>query len=319
MVRGLDAWAAACTGVHVHGVAGELADARRLGAVALDARGRDRPGDGGAAGGPSALAAATCRRRRRSWPGRAPRACGLRAVKALSASLACLHCLAWASAPTLRMWAEARSGLRVSALSSLASAPSGPSNLPSLASAAPHSDHTIAWSGRRAARSASGTRASSARSSLISARARPSLASTSSGFFCRAAENSAWAAVKVLLHQHVAEGPADLGVVGGALGRGLGGGSASSQAAGLAVELGEGEQDVDVLGAQAVGGLERGAGRSSCPSGHAGAPEVVVGVGEVGLGGDGGLEGGDRRVGVARVDLDRADRVVGGVVVRGLP
>ncbi len=36
MVRGLDAWAAACTGVHVHGVAGELADAKRLGAVALD-------------------------------------------------------------------------------------------------------------------------------------------------------------------------------------------------------------------------------------------------------------------------------------------
>ncbi len=36
MVRGLDAWAAACAGVHVHGVAGELADAKRLGAVALD-------------------------------------------------------------------------------------------------------------------------------------------------------------------------------------------------------------------------------------------------------------------------------------------
>jgi hydroxyethylthiazole kinase-like uncharacterized protein yjeF len=36
MARGLDAWAAACAGVHVHGVAGELADARRLGAVALD-------------------------------------------------------------------------------------------------------------------------------------------------------------------------------------------------------------------------------------------------------------------------------------------
>lgn len=36
LVRGLDAWSAACTGVHVHGVAGELADAKRLGAVALD-------------------------------------------------------------------------------------------------------------------------------------------------------------------------------------------------------------------------------------------------------------------------------------------
>jgi NAD(P)H-hydrate epimerase len=36
MARGLEAWAAACAGVHVHGVAGELADARRFGAVAAD-------------------------------------------------------------------------------------------------------------------------------------------------------------------------------------------------------------------------------------------------------------------------------------------
>jgi NAD(P)H-hydrate epimerase len=36
LARGLDAWAAACAGVHIHGVAGELADARRLGVVALD-------------------------------------------------------------------------------------------------------------------------------------------------------------------------------------------------------------------------------------------------------------------------------------------
>jgi hydroxyethylthiazole kinase-like uncharacterized protein yjeF len=36
LARGLDAWSAACAGVHVHGVAGELADAKRLGAVASD-------------------------------------------------------------------------------------------------------------------------------------------------------------------------------------------------------------------------------------------------------------------------------------------
>jgi NAD(P)H-hydrate repair Nnr-like enzyme with NAD(P)H-hydrate dehydratase domain len=36
-VRGIDAWEAACAGVHVHGVAGELAgDARGARAVALE-------------------------------------------------------------------------------------------------------------------------------------------------------------------------------------------------------------------------------------------------------------------------------------------
>ena len=36
LARGLDAWTAACAGVHLHGVAGELLAAERRGAVALD-------------------------------------------------------------------------------------------------------------------------------------------------------------------------------------------------------------------------------------------------------------------------------------------